>query len=458
MMRTDDLSREVSLKYTAREESEIFKIAVENVNMHVFVCDIPLHKLYFFESKTYPFGVLKGSEHTVQDIIDLNMMDEETISVFTSLFQRIEDGEKSADAIIKICSGKAPRWNHIMLINHFNEEGAPVRAVGTIQDVSHRVEMEQLYTNEKQFRLAMLADSRRVYEINVTRDRFIKLESIQDTTDCGLWDKYTSSMAELCKTLVYREDWDAFLKIATRENLIQGFDKGITEFHCEYRVVDEDGHTAWSSSTTHLLKDPVSNDIKGFIYVKDIDKQKELELQLYQQAESDPLTGIYNRRTAERLITEILLASGPEQLHGFLSLDIDDFKHVNDAFGHIKGDFLLQQLSCDIRKILRHKDVFARMGGDEFIVFLNDVDTIPSILDVANRLCECVSQICVHEKSDYYSTISIGISTFPSGGNTFAELYKNSDRSLYDVKQHGKNGISLFTVGAPEIIHISREE
>lgn len=458
MMREDTFHPEASLKYTVKEESEIFKIAIEHVHMHVFVYDIPLHKLYFFESSTYPFGILKGAEHTVQDIIDLNVIEEEATIAFKKLFQKIQNGEKKAEIIIKISSGATVQWLHIMLINHFDGSGKPVRAVGTMQDISRRIEIEQLYSKEKQFRLAMLADSRRVYEVNVTRDRFIKLDSIQDTTDGDSWDLYTKSMADLCKTRVFPEDWDTFMKIATKENLIRGFENGTTEFYCEYRVIGDDNHTSWSSSTTHLLRDPVSSDIKGFIYVKDIDKQKELELQLYKQAVSDPLTGIYNRRSAERLITEVLLSADSDRLYGFLLLDIDDFKYVNDAFGHVKGDFLLQQISSDIRKTLRHNDIFARMGGDEFVVFLNEVDTIHSILEIANRLCECVHHICIDDESNYHSTISIGISTFPNGGKTFAELYKNSDSLLYDAKQHGKNGISLLNVEKTEVLRISKSE
>lgn len=433
-------------KYTIEEENDFFKKAVIHMNVHIFVYDIPVQKLYFFESDALPFGVLAGAEHSIQDIIDLDIMEPETTCAFEALFQKIQNGEKTADAVIKTSTNSAITWNHILLVSYFDESGNPIRCVGTIQDVSQRIEIEQLYSNERQFRFAMLADSRRVYEINVTKDRFIKLESIQDNTDGEGWDLYTQSMVKLCKNRVFKDDWDVFLQVATRQNLLDGFENGITEFYCEYRFIEDDGKTVWSSSTTHLLQDPNSDCIKGFIYVKDIDKQKKLELQLYRQAESDPLTGIYNRRTAERLITQALLHSTHTQLHGFLTIDIDEFKKVNDFFGHIRGDFLLKQIAYNIKSILRHNDIFARMGGDEFIVFLSDVSSFPKLLDIANRICESARHVCVDEESDFHTTISIGISTYPNNGDTFAELYKNSDHSLYDVKQHGKNGISLFSL------------
>lgn len=445
MFKPEEVITESSFKYSVEEKMEFFNKAISQVDLHVFVYDVMCDKLYFFESATFPFGVLKSSEYSIQDIVNLDIMEKEVTPVFVSLFEAIKNGEKSEEAVIKICNGSTVTWNHVMIVNHFDEKGKPIRAVGTIQNVTHRIKIEQLYSKERQFRFAMLADSRRVYEINVTRDRFIKLESIQDTTDYGEWDVYTKTMAKLCKTRVHKDDWDAFLQVATKENLLQGFENNITEFHCEYRFVDDEGKASWSSSTTHLLKDPVSNDIKGFIYVKDIDKQKELEIKLYRQAETDHLTGIYNRRTAEKMITRILLDAQPTHIYGFLMFDIDEFKYVNDTFGHLKGDFLLQKIANDIKIILRDEDIFARMGGDEFVVFVKNVDLIKQISCIAKRLCKCVSRISIDEESDFHPTISIGISTYPANGNTFEELYKNSDIALYDVKQNGKNAMAFFS-------------
>lgn len=178
------------------------------------------------------------------------------------------------------------------------EEGSPEQdtscIIGTIQDVTRRMESELRYSNERQYRIAMLAGSRRVYEINVIRDRFIKLEDIEDTTDYEKWSIYSETMSRMCRDQIYKEDWEIFLRVATRENLLQGYKKGITEFYCEYRSLAKNGNQNWASSETHLLRDPITEDIKGFIYAKDINLQKRRELALYQQAERDSLKGAYN--------------------------------------------------------------------------------------------------------------------------------------------------------------------
>lgn len=432
------------VKYTTEEESEIYKAAVQHINMHVFVYDVPLRKIYFFSSNTFPFDALKEAEYSVEDIKESGIIDSDYTVAFEKLFEGIHEGEKSTEAIIKTYYEGKVTWNHIMLVNYFDDHQKPYRVIGTIQDVSDRIEIENRFFKEQQFRLAMMADSRRVYEINVTRDRFIKLESIQDSTDYDGWELYSESMANLCKTRIYKEDWETFLKVAIKENLIQGFNNSITEFYCEYRIIDEEGKISWSSSATHLLRDPVSKDIKGFIYVKDIDEQKKREIELYQQAERDSLTGIYNRRSAERLVTQRILSSTESQIHGFMTLDIDEFKSVNDTFGHVVGDYLLQKIASGMGGILRNIDILARMGGDEFVIFIDDAGSTSHILNIANRLCGYVRNICIQEGNDMRATISIGIAIFPEHGSTFAELYKNSDKALYEVKQHGKNNVSFY--------------
>lgn len=432
------------MQYPIDDECHILKLAVGQMNIHVFVYDLLLEKIYFFQSPSLPFGTLSENNYSVDDIINLAIFDKEGDAMFRKIFEDTHAGLPESGAIIKTLSDSNPCWYHVMMLNCFNENGDSFRAIGTIQDVSTRIETELRYSKEKQFRLAMMTDANRVYEVNVSRDRFMALTSVQDTTDCDNWNLYTQSMADLCKNRVYQEDWSNFLRVASRENLLQGFAQGITEFYCEYRTVDENNQKSWSSSATHLLRDPLSNDIKGFIYVKDIDEQKKQEIALYQQAECDPLTGVYNRRTAERLITQTLLSSKANHIHGFLSIDIDDFKFVNDSFGHLVGDALLQQLSAKIGCALRNDDILARMGGDEFVVFLNDTGNMSHILHVAERLCLSIQEISLEEAPNYHPTISIGIATYPNDGNTFRELYKKSDQSLYQVKQNGKNHVSVF--------------
>lgn len=118
---------------------------------------------------------------------------------------------------------------------------------------------------------------------------------------------------------------------------------------------------------------------------------------------------------------------------------------MNDTFGHIQGDYLLQQIAGGISSILRSADILARMGGDEFIVFLSNLDNIKQAQKIAERLCKYVHSICVEPDKKFRAAISIGIAIYLQDGTTFTELYKKSDKALYDVKHHGKNSVKRYS-------------
>lgn len=432
-------------EFSLQEESEILKMALEQVNVQVFVYDILQKKIYFFNQVSVLFQTLKNSETTVEEVVVKSQLEPEDAELFRNLFFQIESGENAAQAKIKFKNGSCEAWSHVILHRCLLNSNSSGCAIGTLQDISRRVEAELLYNREKQYRLGMLADSRRVYEINVTKDRFIKLESIQDSTDSGIWEVYTEAMNHLRETYVLKEDWEVFLNISSREKLLKGFEEGQTQFYCEYRTIEESGHITWSSSATHLLKDPLSDDIKGFIYVKNIDAQKKREIELAQQAELDSLTGIYNRRTAQQLISGILANSETTKTYAFMTMDLDDFKFVNDTFGHAVGDWVLKQMAKQIEALLGEEDIFARIGGDEFIAFFNEDENAGRTQRIAELICDAVQNICIAEGNAYRPTVSIGIAMFPEFGTTFEELYENSDQALYEVKKQGKNDMKYYS-------------
>lgn len=426
-----------------RDENEVLKIAISHINVNVFVYNFLTGKVCFIDNALPPLGLPREFENGVNFVLSRNVIDVECADEFRKVFEAMQQGENFADATIKTWNIGCLGWHHILMTNCFDAQRHPTRIVGTIQNVTERVLNELNYSKEEQFRLAMMAENRRVYEVNVTRNRFKKLESMEDNTDSN-WQPYAQAMKHLCNARVYIEDWDGFLKIAEPKNLLKGFADGVTEFYCEYRTMEEGGTLLWSSSSTHLLKDPITADIKGFIYVKDIDAQKKQEILLRQQAERDPLTGLYNRAAAEKLISKVLLEAEAGRIYGFLSIDVDEFKMVNDTFGHVQGDILLKQFANGFTQLIRNGDVLARMGGDEFIVFLSNVSSASDVREIADRLCNYAHSVCIEGSKDVKPSISVGIAVYPKNGHTFTELYKNSDSLLYYAKQSGKNRVAAL--------------
>jgi diguanylate cyclase (GGDEF)-like protein len=160
-------------------------------------------------------------------------------------------------------------------------------------------------------------------------------------------------------------------------------------------------------------------------------------------AETDPLTGLYNRRKFEqRLREEIQRSQRSRQPLALLLLDIDHFKKVNDTYGHSAGDAVLKALALTFRKETRDVDMAARMGGEEFVFLLPDTD--PALAQrVAERIRAAVmaQAIAISEAEKIRITASIGIACYPLHANSAEALIVGADRAVYAAKQAGRNRV-----------------
>lgn len=160
------------------------------------------------------------------------------------------------------------------------------------------------------------------------------------------------------------------------------------------------------------------------------------------QARTDPLTGISNRTITEQLIGHILF-NQKEKIHALLMLDIDNFKSINDTYGHAGGDEALSYLARKLTSFFRKEDVIGRFGGDEFCVFMTGVPSMELVLEKCTALC----RILASERADGLPmpiTVSVGAAISDKEANTFDELYQNADQALYDAKRHGKNRVAIY--------------
>ncbi|MFI3155803.1 MAG: EAL domain-containing protein [Methylococcaceae bacterium] len=180
----------------------------------------------------------------------------------------------------------------------------------------------------------------------------------------------------------------------------------------------------------------------------DITKQKEAENRLTYLAFHDKLTGLANRDLFhDRLNRAILQAKRSLQKIAVLFIDLDNFKYVNDTFGHAKGDLLLQKVVAILKMSLRENDALARMGGDEFTVLLQDISSRDDVELTARRINEVLdSPICLDDHELYISA-SIGISYFPEDGDSASILMKHADTAMYSAKNDGRKRYHFFQAG-----------
>lgn len=169
------------------------------------------------------------------------------------------------------------------------------------------------------------------------------------------------------------------------------------------------------------------------------------EARLSELAYEDPLTGLPNRRFFMRtLASAIEQATRHNSLQAVLFIDIDNFKEVNDSFGHIAGDKLLIQLSQRLSQCIRSEDMFARIAGDEFVALLNNVKGPEDAAVVARKLIQLSTSPALVGSNKVSISLSIGIAITPIDSTSAEELMSFADEAMYRVKNQGKNSYHFF--------------
>ena len=178
-------------------------------------------------------------------------------------------------------------------------------------------------------------------------------------------------------------------------------------------------------------------------YKEVINKNKEIvfaEEKIKNLAYNDHLTGLPNRMSlSEKLNKSILFSNNSGKMLAVMFLDLDDFKIINDTMGHDVGDTLLVEVSKRLVNTLRKCDAVARIGGDEFIILIEDVEDMYNINIVSQKILKCFKEPFMLNNQGYFVTTSIGVSIYPTDGETSEELIKNADIAMYKAKSKDKN-------------------
>jgi diguanylate cyclase (GGDEF)-like protein/PAS domain S-box-containing protein len=222
-----------------------------------------------------------------------------------------------------------------------------------------------------------------------------------------------------------------------------------------YRTQNRSGAWVWLDGIiTNLLDLP---GVEGIVMnVRDVSEQKRLESQLRDQALHDPLTGLPNRTLlTKRLDYALRQAAEFGNRVGVLTLDLDHFKEVNDTWGHAAGDALLRSVATDLSSTLRRGGTIARIGGDEIVVLLPNIDNELDAKAVADRLHAAMRAPFVWKGLEVVVSVSIGVAIAEPGQVTSETLLNNSDTALYNAKQGGRNQTIVHTCAmAADILRV----
>ncbi|WP_243122319.1 EAL domain-containing protein [Clostridium perfringens] len=180
-------------------------------------------------------------------------------------------------------------------------------------------------------------------------------------------------------------------------------------------------------------------------YVHNITKEKEAHLKLEYISYYDELTGLNNRKQFKNIIEKELEKHIVSESRGALIIiDIDNFKFINDSYGHKCGDILLEKFSEDLKKIFNDDQLLCRFGGDEFLIFISSISYLNEINTTVRKIMDILKNPYDINGHKIYSSTSIGVSVFPDDGEDFEVLLKNADAAMYIAKSNGKNQWQMF--------------
>ncbi len=308
----------------------------------------------------------------------------------------------------------------------------------TLALLHSRAEVERLREREQLFssllgsvNAALWAfdwDAQRVIYVSPAYERIFGRSAALLLADYGEW-----------RNSIYPDDLDY-----AAESLAKVLETGAVEFR-EYRIIRADGQLRWLSDKCFVSPRPGSAQGKVIVGIaEDITEKKRLEGELHRLATTDVLTQSSNRRhffdCARREFEHARQYGSPL---AFLLLDLDDFKKINDQYGHQLGDQVLQRLAQCGANALRRGDLFGRIGGEEFAALFPGCE--PDIaLQVAERLQREVQRLNFqHDGVSFGITVSQGLTSLRAADANLEALYARADAAMYLAKRQGKNQIVL---------------
>ncbi len=242
---------------------------------------------------------------------------------------------------------------------------------------------------------------------------------------------------------------DEFIHPEDASELLQSLNQvkrgdAMRDYHV--RVLAKDKRYIWCALTlipSHF--DSTFQVTHAIGFIEDINEQTIKSNELIQKSELDLLSQLFNKVTTENKIKEILKQSSPNHdKHILFIIDLDNFKELNDTFGHHYGDEVIKEHAKIIKQMFRPNDIVGRIGGDEFFVLMKSIESSKQVHERATMICEALRKTYTSGGKSVSISASVGISSFPNDGLHFDILYQRADLALYTAKKQGKDSFEFY--------------
>ena len=391
------------------------------------------------------FAVLTNAK-SVSDLI--GKTDEELFGTPEHLLKQkelelkvIETGEPCEDIIIPIEIKEMARTIYCKCSKRpiKDNKGKVIGIIGTSEDCTMTYEAELRFKKQSEIYMALPNNALCCAFIDVSDWKMLDFTAIKDGRvvhmDMSVGEFITRS-DRLISVDISEHRYFANLD---RENIMKKYNEGLTGTSTEFFVNTEEFPSRWVNYEYFFLVNPKNDHVCILFSVLDISKQREEKDSLIKAAEQDLMTGVLNHESAMNKIDFHIHSEGLDQLNALFMIDVDNFKEINDHFGHRTGDNVLVDIAQKITKTFRDTDIVGRVGGDEFIVLMKNLDKAWMANNKAQELINTLQYDCQRNGESVLMTSSVGVVVFTGGKAPLEDLYSEADAALYKAKNLGKN-------------------
>lgn len=321
-----------------------------------------------------------------------------------------------------------------------DSEGAQIGILGISHDITREYMMCQRYHQELKYLFELPEDTYAALFVDIDDWRIIRHRcQTVGANVLNLYDTMDAFTQNAIDCLADQKDIETrlFYQNLSQQTLFDISNAGKRQYSLEYLRNMPDGSEVWVRTDINFMIDPENGHLCAIWSMKNIDDEKTNTLKLIRAAEHDEMTGCLNHTFATKYMKETLENSSQER-HALFAIDVDNFKKLNDTFGHQEGDEFLINLAGILQTCFRESDIVGRMGGDEFLVLMKNVPNTLSVVEKAETLMRMGKTIC-SSYADQKTALSVGVALFPEDGTDLDQLYAKADQALYRAKNSGKD-------------------
>jgi diguanylate cyclase (GGDEF)-like protein/PAS domain S-box-containing protein len=319
-----------------------------------------------------------------------------------------------------------------------DSSGKAIGFRGVSHDVTERKQAEKaLRQSEEKYRSILENIQEAYFEVDLAGNFIFYNDSLCRLTGCSREELIGANYRQFSNEEMSQKAFKAFNKVFSTAEPIEGFD---------WQITRKDGSKRYIEASVSLQKKS-SGQPSGFKgVIRDITERKRIEQELNYLATHDALTGLPNRLMFSQLLDHSIQSAqrNKKQLAVFF-IDLDRFKTINDSLGHEAGDKLLKEMALRFKQSLRNVDVIGRLGGDEFIILIEDFNDLHQVEILAHKILATVIKPIILMNEECRITASIGISIYPKDGQDEQSLMKNADIAMYFSKEDGKNNYKFYS-------------